>query len=450
MKNHMLSAAIIGATLSLASGQAAAAMTDEEVARLGADLTPVGAIQAGNEDGTIPAWTGGLTQVPAGFDRAKGYIDPFADEEPLFVITAQNMGEYAGKLTDGHKAMLEKHPETYTIPVYPTHRTAVIPAEEHEIIKNESKNVELAAEGNGLANFDQTNVPFPIPKAGIEVIWNHLTRYRAGGYRDYPTEAVVQGNGAFTPVVRERRVAMAAAMEDAEDNRLFYFWSKALKPNSVAGSQLLIHEPINHIKEQRLAWRYNPGQRRVVRAPEVGYDSPPITSDGLRTTDSTDMFNGAPDKYNWDLVGKEEMYIPYNTYKLADKSLKYSDIVNKGHVNQDLTRYELHRVWVVEATLKEGERHIYAKRRFYVDEDSWSVALVEEYDGRGELWRVSEAHQIQYYDKLVPAHHLETVYDLQASRYIAYNLQNEEPVVEFGPQGSVGDYSPAVLRRRGR
>ncbi|WP_217634557.1 DUF1329 domain-containing protein [Marinobacter mobilis] len=450
MNKHLLTAAILGASLNLASGQAAAAMTAEEVARLSADLTPVGAIRAGNADGSIPEWTGGLTTPPAGFDREQGYPNPFADEEPLMVITAANMDQYADRLTEGHKAMLARFPDSYRIPVYPTHRTAVIPAEEHEIIRSESPTVELAPGGNGLVNFNQTNVPFPIPKEGIEVIWNHLTRYRASGYRDYPTEAVVQGNGSFTPVVRERRLTMAAAMDDAEDNRLFYYWNKALEPTSVAGSQLLVHEPINHISEQRLAWRYNPGARRVLRAPEVGYDSPPITSDGLRTNDSTDMFNGAPDKYNWELVGKQEMLIPYNTYQLADKGLAYTDIIGAGHINQDLTRYELHRVWVVEATLKDGERHIYSKRRFYIDEDSWSIALAEDYDGRGELWRVEEAHQIHYYDQLVPAHHLEAVYDLQSNRYIAYNLQNEEPVVEFGPQGSVGDYSPAVLRRRGR
>lgn len=450
MNKNLLSAAILGITLGLVSIQATADMTDEEVARLGADLTPVGAEKAGNEDGTIPEWTGGLTEAPEGFDRSKGYKDPFAGESPKFTITAANMGEHADKLTEGQKAMLNKFPDSYKMPVYPTHRTAALPQAEYDLIRTESKNVKLADGGYGLENFDQTNVPFPIPENALEVLWNHLTRYRAGGYKDFPTEAVVQTSGAFTPIIRERRITMAAAMENPEDNRLFYYWNKALEPASVSGSQLLIHEPINHVKEQRLAWRYNPGQRRVLRAPEVGYDSPTIASDGLRTIDSTDMYNGAPDKYNWTLVGKKEMYIPYNSYKLDDKALEYTDIIKANHINQDLTRYELHRVWVIEADLKDGERHLYAKRRFYVDEDSWTIATTDLYDGRGDLWRTEEAHMVQHYDALVPNFLAMLTYDIQASRYLVFNLQNEEDAIEYGPQDDVGGYSPAVLRRRGR
>ena len=89
------------------------------------------------------------------------------------------------------------------------------------------------------------------------------------------------------------------------------------------------------------------------------------------------MFNGAPDRYDWKLIGKKELYIPYNAYRLDSPQLKYSDIIKPGHINRDLTRYELHRVWEVEATLKTGERHIYAKRHFFIDEDTgrlqWSI-----------------------------------------------------------------------------
>src|SRR5690606_5966560 len=178
--------------------------------------------------------------------------------------------------------------------------------------------------------------------------------------------------------------------------------------------------PIDQTREARLAWTYNPGQRRVLRAPEAAYDSPLSTSDGLRTYDTIDVYNGATDKYDWKLLSKKEMLVPYNTYKLASRNLKYKDIIQANHLNQDLLRYEMHRVWVVEATLKPGERHIYAKRVFYIDEDSWSILGADLYDGRGELWRVQEAHSLQRYDVLSAIHISEVVYDLQARRYAVY------------------------------
>jgi len=162
------------------------------------------------------------------------------------------------------------------------------------------------------------------------------------------------------------------------------------------------------------------------------------------------MMNGAPDRYNWELVGKKEMYIPYNSYKLLDRDLKYTDIVRPGHMNQELTRYELHRVWHVRATLKEGERHIYARRDIYFDEDSWQAAVIDQYDGRGELWRVSEAHAVQFYDRDVPWYAVETIYDVLSGRYLVLGLTNEEAnPYEFGIQRQSRDYTPAALRRSG-
>ncbi|MCY1365202.1 hypothetical protein D9M69_520400 [compost metagenome] len=261
---------------------------------------------------------------------------------------------------------------------------------------------------------------------------------------------VVQANGSFTPVRREVKAVMASAMGNPEANRLFYYLGKVTSPESVAGGQTLIHEPLDQTREARLAWTYNPGQRRVLRAPEVSYDSPVSTSDGLRTNDAIDLYNGAPDKYQWKLVGKQEMLVAYNTYKLADRSLTYQDIIQANHLNQDLLRYEPHRVWVVEATLKPGERHIYAKRVFYVDEDSWSILAADLYDGRGELWRVQEAHSLQRYDVLSAIHISDVAYDLQARRYVVYGLENEEKITRFGIDASLKDFSPAALRRAGR
>ncbi|WP_242208377.1 MULTISPECIES: DUF1329 domain-containing protein [unclassified Pseudomonas] len=449
--NHkkILCLSLLAALISTASVQAFAALDAKEIARLGSDLTPVGAEKAASADGKIPAWTGGLTSAPAGFDSSKDYIDPYASEQPLYTITAANMAQYKAELTPGYQAMLQKYP-TYKMLVYPSHRSAALPGSEYAQIRKEAATVSLAGNGNGLLDYQSTSVPFPIPKTGLEAIYNHVVRYRAGGYHYYPTEMVVQANGKFTPVRRDVTVAMASAMGNPEPNRLYYYLGKVTSPESVAGSQNLVHEPIDQTSEQRLAWTYNPGQRRVLRAPEISYDSPVATSEGLRTNDMIDMFNGAPDRYDWKLLGKQQMLVPYNTYKLAAHALKYSDIIQPDHLNQDLIRYEPHRVWVVEATLKPGQRHIYGKRVFYIDEDSWGILAADLYDGRGELWRVQEAHSLQRYDVLSAIHISDVSYDLQARRYIVSGLENEEKRAQFGIQANLKDFSTSALRRSGR
>jgi hypothetical protein len=449
MNKNLLSAAIVGGLLCLSSHAALAKMDAADIARLGKDLTPTGAEQAASADGKVPAWTGGLTKAPAGYSADKGYIDPFASEKPLYTVTSANMAQYADLLSPGYKALLQKYPD-YKLNVYPSHRTAALPADEYAEIAKEAGKVELANNGNGLLNYEKTSVPFPQPKTGMEAIYNHLVRYRAGGYQYFPTEMVVQANGNFTPVRREVEIMMASAMGNPEPNRLYYYLGKVTSPESVAGNLTLVHEPMDQTKEGRLAWVYNPGQRRVLRAPEISYDSPVNTADGLRTNDMVDMFNGAPDKYDWKLVGKKEMLVPYNTYKLADRTLKYEQIIQPNHLNQDLVRYEPHRVWVVEATLKPGERHIYAKRTFYLDEDSWGILGADLYDGRGDLWRVQEAHSLQRYDVLSAIHISDVSYDLQARRYITYGLENEEKHTKFGITAELKDFSPAALRRSGR
>jgi len=232
-------------------------------------------------------------------------------------------------------------------------------------------------------------------------------------------------------------------------NILYYYVGVAKSPARIAGETYLIHEPINQVAQPRMAWVYNPGQRRVRRAPTVAYDTPVGSSDGLRTTDDTDMFNGATDRYEWKLISKKEVFIPYNNYKLLDKSLKYQEIIQPGHINPDFTRHELHRVWVVEATLKSGSRHLYSKRRFYVDEDSWSIAAADIYDSRGELWRVSLAYLVNFYNVPATLSSVDVFHDLQSRRYQAQGLANEQPdVVNFSSTPpDVGVFKPSSLRR---
>ena len=440
-------------TLSLLASGVMAAVSPDEAAKLGTTLTPVGAEMAGNADGSIPAWTGGLPASAGTADGAGFLSDPFPSEQPLFTITAQNVDQYKDKLTPGQLAMFKRYPESFKMPVFPTHRTATMPDAVLAAAKNNAVNTKMVEGGNGLENFDQA-YPFPIPKDGLEAIWNHITRYRGGSVKRLVTQATPQANGSYSLVYFQDEFTFRGALQDADNSKpsnvLFYFKQRVTAPSRLAGNVLLVHETLNQVKEPRLAWLYNAGQRRVRRAPQVSYDGPGTAADGLRTSDNFDMYNGAPDRYEWKLNGKKEIYIPYNSYRLDSPKLKYDEIIKAGHINQDLTRYELHRVWNVTATLKSGERHIYAKRDFYLDEDTWQAAVIDHYDGRGTLWRVAEAHAQYYYDKQVPWYSVETLYDLLSGRYLALGMKNEEKsAYEFDYPAKESDYTPAALRQAG-
>ena len=450
-KKLLLQTGVLG--LSLLASSVMAAVSADEAAKLGTTLTPLGAEMAGNADGTIPAWTGGLPKN-AGTVDARGFLqDPFASEKPLFVITAENVEQYKDKLTPGQLAMFKRYPQSYRMPVYPTHRSATVPDSVIEATKRNATNTVMVQNGNGLANFDTAN-PFPIPQNGLEVIWNHITRYRGGSVKRFVTQATPQANGSYSLVYFVDEFTFRGALADVdkskESNVLFYFKQRVTAPSRLAGNVLLVHETLDQVKEPRLAWLYNAGQRRVRRAPQVSYDGPGTAADGLRTSDNFDMYNGAPDRYEWKLNGKKEIYIPYNTYKLDSPDLKYADVVKAGHINQDLSRYELHRVWHVTATLKQGERHIYAKRDFFIDEDTWQASAIDHYDGRGTLWRVAEAHNQYYYNHQVPWYTVETLYDLLSGRYLALGMKNEEKqAYEFGFPAKESDFTPAALRQAG-
>jgi len=442
---YTLLAALLGA------GPCLAAVTPQEAARLERDLTPVGAERAASADGGIPAWTGGLPK-DAGRIENGAPSDPFAGDKPLFEINAGNYVKYQEHLTPGQVALLKRYPD-YRLPVYPSRRSVAVSDYVKAAAAHNAAQTELVDDGNGLANF-QGAVAFPIPRNGLEAIWNHITRYRGASFTATTDSAAPQQGGDYAVATTLQRFTLRDQVSDfqpdKDQNVLFYYSHKITAPARQAGEVFLIHETIDQVKEPRLAWIYSAGQRRVRRAPDSAYDAAGPSTAGLRTADSRDMYNGAPDRYEWKLVGKKEIYIPYNSYRLASPSLKYKDILLPGHIDPAPTRYELHRVWEVVATLKPGARHIYSKRHFFIDEDSWAIAEVDQYDNRGELWRVGEEHAYFRYDVQVPLTAMEVFYDLQNGRYIASSMTNERRnAYDFGYRASTSDYTPGALRSEG-
>ncbi|NVK57173.1 MAG: DUF1329 domain-containing protein [Alteromonadaceae bacterium] len=452
MKKFAIIAAAMSVAMSTASVQAK--VTEAEAAKLGSELTPLGGEVAANADGSIPAWTGGLTKAPEGYSEGDFHPDPYSGETPEYVITGANYKDYAELLSEGLKKMFETYPDTFKLPVYKTHRSASNPEFVYEATKVNATRATLLDDGNGISGA-AIGIPFPIPANGLEAIWNHIARYRGQAVQRNGGQAAVTAGGDYNVIGFDEQLLIQYSQENAtpenllENNVLFMFKQKVTEPARLAGTALLVHETVDQVKEPRKAWTYNTGQRRVRLAPNIAYDTPGTAADGLRTTDDFDMFNGSPNRYNWELKGKKEMLVAYNNYTLHGNDVSYEEILQPNHINPDLTRWEKHRVWVVEATLKDGLRHIYQKRVFYIDEDSWQIQLADMYDNRGELYRVAVAYGVNYYE--VPTHWstLDVYHDLNSRRYLAIGLDNEEKMYDFSVRPREAEFTPQALRREG-
>lgn len=430
------------------SACALAALSAAEADSLGKTLTPSGAEKAGNRDGSIPAWTGGLSKAPAGWRPEQGYTDPFADDKPMFTITMANADQHKDKLTAGMLALLKKYPN-FTMPVYPTHRSAVLPQSVYEQARAESTRISM--KGGHLEGRENSTIPFPIPKTGEEAIQNHSLRYFGGGIEREFAWFPVRANGDTYKVGFNERLVSAKSFEPAQmGNLLFSFYGAFTSPATLDGTVYLVQDPVDQVKEARSAWIYNAGSRRVRRAPDLAYDNVTDGTEGMRVTDQYMGYNGATDRYDWKLAGKKEMYVAYNGYKIGDKKLRYTDILDKNTVKSDLMRYELHRVWVIEATLKPNQKHVYGKRTFYLDEDSWILLAEDAYDSRGQLWRAAVHGFRQNYDELVPWHAVSIWHDLSNGNYLVSNLDNEiKKPIKFGIKAKWSDYQADALRRAG-
>ena len=439
---------------SLSIPGAFAKVPEVQIERLGQDLTPLGSQRSGNADGSIPAWTGGLSKPPAHVTVVKGehLPDPYADDKPMFRVDATNMAQYKDYLTVGQMALMERFP-TYFMDIYPTRRSCALPDHVYKASVQNARVGELVADGNGVSKAIMS-VPFPIANNALEMIWNHTLRYRGFKLQRAFTAIPVNQDGDYYQITVEDDAIFRwsdpryKAAEDLDNVSILYLL-EVTAPARQAGYVVLVHESLNMAVEARNAWTYSPGMRRVRRAPTIAYDNPGTNSDGITTSDSYGGFNGAPDRFLWTVRGRSEKFINYNSYRSV--FAKYADYIGPQHVNPEFQRYERHRIWEIEANLNPQYRHVYAKRVFYINEDSHGIVATEVYDGRGELWRVQQLGSGVQYEVPICGSGGETIYDLMVGRYLAIGLTNEEGPINFNADHLNPDrYTPSNIRRLGR
>lgn len=434
MKKLMVSVA--GLALAFAPA-AIAEVSSEQAAQLGAELTPLGGEVAGNEDGSIPAWTGGyqgdstgpmLGDIPTGL---------FAGDEPIYTVNAANMGEYADLLSDGTRALLEAYPETYELQVYETRRTANASNEVYAATRANATNCTLTENGLSMEGCIG-GVPFPIPQNGFEVIWNYLMRIEAPSVEYTFRNIVGNSDGSHTLATRNEIAFQYpfyydAATPESFEGEYAMFRFNTLEPPFKAGESLVARDSID-VDRPRMAWQYLVGQRRVRRAPTVSYDTPDFVASGANYFDEVQGFFGAIDRFDWELVGRRELLVPYNNNGFVGASLE--EALDEHHHNPDHVRWERHRVWEVRATVADGKRHAVPNRTYYFDEDSFLLTLMDGYDSEGTLWRTTQ--MTNFYVPAVPAllNKTATVFNLQANTMSVIQILNEESfeVVETKPE----------------
>jgi hypothetical protein len=408
--------------------QASAKVPQAEADKLGgAELTPMGSEKAGNKDGSIPAWMPGKQHGKlSGEYPANPEID---GEKPLFTITKANMAQYADKLTEGHKKLLSTY-DSYKMNVYPSHRFANFPDEILAATKANATTCELLSVD--VLDNCKLGFPFPLPKQGAELIWNHRLKFRGEAVTRYNNQLIVQPNGEFqiTKLVEDVQFSYASIKNPVpltkDAGEFLKYLSRTISPPRLAGTFILVHEKAGTGAEGRAAWLYSPGLKRIRRAPTVCCDNPYEGTDGHQFYDQVDMFNGVLERYTWKLVGKKEMFLTSNSNKIGSPSVRFNMLVKPHHLNQDFPRYELHRTWVVEAEIRPGTSHTFKKRRMYIDEDTWNIVFVDDYDNRDQLYQFQEGHLVLAYNILTSTTIPEVIYHFTSGRYFITALSNED------------------------
>jgi Protein of unknown function (DUF1329) len=410
-------------------------------------LTPMGSQRAGNADGSIPAWNGGYTTIPSGWQPGDYMPDFFVEEQPSLVVDASNVQQHSERLSDGTIALINKY--GFSLKIYPTHRTASAPQWVYDNIAKNADRAELNPAG-GRFGFRNAygGVPFPLPdvsdslSAGAQIIWNHNARWCGQAVSVTDNSYVVNNGSVVLASINEDKFvypyySSSGSLENF-DGLQFKGSAFVAGPANLVGTQALTYQQTDG---PTIAWEVLSGQGRVRKAPEVAYDTPSSYTDGISNYDEYFGFTGSLDRYDWKYLGKKELYIPYNNNGLY---LLPAEQVHKAHFfDPNVVRWELHRVWVVEATLHPGQRNILARRRFYVDEDTWTIALVDAWDAAGNLYKVNTCYNFLRPDLPGLVFGQNVVNNMQTDDYVSvggpwnqraqptYNFYDSLPATEF-------------------
>jgi len=451
MNHLMLKVAGAMAIAFAAAAPVHAGVSAADAAKLKGELTPMGAERAGNKEGTIPAWNGGLTtSTPyTGGRRA----DPFASEKPMLQITAKNMDQHASKLTDGVKALLKKYPDTYRLDVYPTHRTAAAPQWVYDNTFQNATRTTLDTTDVPYPRNAYGGIPFPLPKDGLEVMFNSQVHWRGESWTTQNTgyQVTTDGRPVLVHRVSVDHLSPYYFKDGAPDKFNGAYWMVRVNtsaPPIRAGEAILGH--LYPDESRTTAWVYLTGQRRTRKLPNSCCDTPHPVSAGLVSFDEIEVYAARFDRSNWKLLGKREIYIPYNSNRiLAPKN--DMDIVGPRHLNPDHVRWELHRVWVVEANVKPGQRHSSPRSLYYIDEDTWKPVLADRWDANGQLWRTLFGVPIVVPDLPGVVGSAWGVYELLSGTYYAAQLMNgfNEQHKPMSPRFKDSHFAPESLAGEG-
>ncbi|WP_223508344.1 MULTISPECIES: DUF1329 domain-containing protein [unclassified Pseudomonas] len=387
-----------------------------------AGLTPSGAEQAGTASG-IPEWHAPQPMLPGWtYGQPRKDFFQFKTDTPLFSIDASNVQKYAAQLNPGQVALITSV-KGYSMPVYPSRRTCGVP---NFVAQNTQKNVGFSKvddKNNSLIDAHLPGFPFPEPKSGAEAMWNSKLRYRGVGLEQYSLIVSVsprKGSSDWIKVTADQYNYYPWGVKEgttfADVNRveaMAYF--SFLQPAAMAGQAATFLGTADKSTE---AYYYFPGQRRTRRMPSYSYDAPQLGYENQYNIDESYVFAGLMDRFDWKLVGKQELIVPYNALGMYDFKTKYEDVMQPDFIAASQRRYELHRVWVVEATVKAGMRHSAPKRLFYIDEDSWALVGAVDYDAQGNISKVREGQVIPVYETGSCDSYAFVQYNLSSGRYV--------------------------------
>ena len=420
---------------------------------LGSGLTANGADPSASADGMIPAYTGGITKPPADYVPGGDHVDPFAADKLLFSITAQNMGEYSSRLSDGQKALLARREGNYRMDIYPSRRSCALPQFVYDETKKNVARARLIDGGNGVAGA-RIGVPFPLTKNALEIYWNHNFHWHGHRFHAITSGANVYKNGAITKIIREdwryNFYADPQGPDPQHANDQFHWMGIWKAPQRFNGSGFSMTNTINQVKEPRNGVMFNPSTRRIMKAPAaaVTYEGPLSTADGMRQSHDMFLFSGSPDRYEWKLLGKKEIFVPYNAYKASASTTSHEALMTPHNLNPDYLRYELHRVWVLEATQKDGFRMEQARRVFYVDEDSWIFLIADIFNKRDELIYVQHAFIKNYYEAPACVFEFDVMHDMTTGNYNVDHIKLDHGPADLDFDLEFSDFGSSALRRK--